>query len=116
MENSGIYLGTTIDNSWWRRYREDGFFSRGNGRYEIDDRAVYFYKYPFEKPIVIPFDQIVDLKIGRWHAGKWGGGLPILKVVWKRDNILLNSGFILSRSIDDTVKIIDKINKVRFDG
>lgn len=29
----GHYLGTEIDEKWWRRYRKNKFLARGNGEY-----------------------------------------------------------------------------------
>jgi hypothetical protein len=29
----GSYLGTEVDEKWYKRYRRDGFFARGSGEY-----------------------------------------------------------------------------------
>mgnify|MGYP001567496802 CR=1 FL=1 len=29
----GNYLGTEIDEKWWKRYRSPGFFARGSGEF-----------------------------------------------------------------------------------
>ena len=102
-------MGTDIDGKWWKRYKKEGFFARGNGRYGYDNSAFYFYKYPKDKPIVIPFEDIVGFETGTWHAGRWGAGLPILKIIWKNDSYLLGSGFILSKNKDETEKIISEL-------
>lgn len=106
-------MGTEIDKKWWKRYRENGFFARGNGQYSYDNRAFYFYKYPQDKPMTIPLDSIVDFEIGRWHAGKWSAGLPVMKIVWVNDSNLLSSGFILSRNIDETERIISELKHIQ---
>ena len=31
LKRVGAYLGTELDETWWKRYRKDGFFARGNG-------------------------------------------------------------------------------------
>jgi hypothetical protein len=28
----------------------------------------------------------VEFKIGKWHAGQWGDGQQILKVIWKKES------------------------------
>ena len=108
-EKSGLYLGTEIDKTWWKRYSKDGFFARGNGLYDYDDTAFYFYRYPQNSPLVISFENIADFEIGKWHAGKWGAGLPVLKIVWKNGSHVLSSGFILSRGKEETEKIISEL-------
>ena len=41
----GHYLGTEIGESWWRRYRADGFFARGNGELWLDESGLWFSRY-----------------------------------------------------------------------
>jgi hypothetical protein len=38
----GHYLGTEIDEKWWRRYRKDGFLARGLGEYWIENSFYIF--------------------------------------------------------------------------
>ncbi len=92
----GSYFGTEIDEKWWRRYRKDGLFARGTGEYWFDDRRLCFRRYLTTTPIVIDFDKLVAIKTGRWHAGRWAGGALLIKFVWKKDGLLLSSGFLLS--------------------
>jgi hypothetical protein len=40
-KNKGLYLGTEIDQKWWRRYTKEGLFLRGNGEYWYDDKGLY---------------------------------------------------------------------------
>jgi len=108
-QKPGYYFGTVIDNKWWKRYKEDGFFARGNGHYSYDDKTFYFYKYPSDKPITIPLKDIDGFEIGKWHAGRWGAGMPVLKIIWKKGGLLLSSGFILSKNRDETEKLISEL-------
>ena len=90
----GLYLGTEIDGKWWRRYTKDGFFCRGNGEYWYDDQGFYFLRSYFKQPIFIAFSTVSEAKTGKFHSGKWCFGAPILKIIWKKDNLLLSSGFV----------------------
>ncbi len=92
----GSYLGTEIDEKWWKRYREDGFFARGSGEWWIDGGALCFRRYLTRRPLVIPFDKVTEVRIGTWHAGRWILGRPIFKVLWTRDGLKLSSGFCLA--------------------
>jgi len=106
---SSYYFGTEIDRKWWKRYKKDNFFARGNGTFKYDKDAFYFYKYPSDTPIVIPLKDITNFNISKWHAGRWGGNLPILQIIWKKDNMLLSSGFILYDNEKDLRDFIDKL-------
>lgn len=91
----GSYLGTEIDEKWWKRYREDGFFARGNGEWWIEGGAFSFRRFLTRTPLVIPFDKVTEVKIGNWHAGRWILGKPIFKILWTREGLRLSSGFYL---------------------
>lgn len=91
----GSYLGTEIEGKWWKRYRKDGFFARGNGEWWVDGGALYFLRSLTRDPLVIPFDRVTEVKIGTWHAGRWILGRPIFKVLWSREGLILSSGFYL---------------------
>ena len=112
-EKAGHYMGTEIDEKWWKRYRKDGFFARGRGTCWYDEKAFYFLKLLAKEPMRISLDQIIDLRIAKWHAGQWGGGNPVLKIIWKRDGLLLSSGFLLSKKREDIEKMIEKIKMMR---
>ncbi|MEW5754969.1 MAG: hypothetical protein AB1810_01565 [Pseudomonadota bacterium] len=92
----GHYLGTEIDETWWRRYRRDHLFARGNGRYHIDRQGLHFKRY-FLTPFSIPFTQVRMVKLGKWHAGRWAGGRPVVKLCWEHRGEHLCSGFVLTR-------------------
>jgi hypothetical protein len=98
----GAYLGTEIDETWWKRYRKNGFFARGNGEYCFKDDGLYFRRYLTKKPIAIPYSGIEKIQLGKWHAGQWRMGKPILKIVWVKDGLRLSSGFVVSRSLEET--------------
>lgn len=101
----GAYLGTEIDEIWWKRYKKDGFFARGNGEYWFEDEGFYFRRYLTKKPIIIPYCSIESLQLGKWHAGQWRMGKAIVKIVWLKDGLRLSSGFVLARSLDETLNL-----------
>jgi len=107
----GHYLGTEIDEKWWKRYTGEGLFARGNGEYWYDDEAFYFLRYLTRDPIVIPFDEISGLKVGTWHSGRWAWGKPIIKVLWAHQGQSLSSGFILAAQKPETLKLLDEIGQ-----
>ncbi len=57
-KKKGHYLGTEIEETWWRRYTADRFLARGLGEYWLDDANFYFHRYFIESPIVIPLDAL----------------------------------------------------------
>ena len=68
-------------------------FARGNGTFSYDEHSIYFLRLVTSKPIVIELKLIKEIKTGKWHAGQWGAGKPIIKILWKKDKQLLSSGF-----------------------
>ncbi|MDW7761628.1 MAG: hypothetical protein SCM96_13470 [Acidobacteriota bacterium] len=68
----GHYLGTEIDGKWWRRYAKDGLLARGIGEFGMDES------------FMIAFRDVLDVKVGKWHSGKWAGGQPVVKIIWKK--------------------------------
>jgi hypothetical protein len=101
----GLYLGTEINEKWWKRYKKDKMFARGNGEYWFKADGLYFHRYLTKMPIFIPFSSMLEIKLGKWHAGQWGMGVPILKVIWKKDELNLCSGFMVSKRREDTLLI-----------
>ena len=79
--HKGHYLGTEIDEKWWKRYRKNKFFARGNGKYGLDDKAPFFHRYITKRPGVIAFAKIIELKTGRTHAGRWVLGSRVRKLI-----------------------------------
>lgn len=113
----GLYLGTEIDEKWWRRYMKDKLFARGNGEYWFDDEGFYFRRYLTKKVIFIPFNSVLEIKLGTFHAGRWCLGNLILKIVWRKEELRLSSGFLISKykrdAIDLKAELENKINTER---
>jgi hypothetical protein len=110
MENKrGHYLGTEIDGKWWRRYAKDGLLARGIGDFGMDESAFFFRRYLTDAPIMIAFRDVLDVKVGKWHSGKWAGGQPVVKIIWKKAENRLSSGFVLSRDAAETDSLVQKI-------
>lgn len=109
-KKKGHYLGTEIDETWWRRYTADRFLARGLGEYWLDDADLYFHRHFIESPITIPLKSIQAVKTGKWHAGQWAAGVDVVKVIWLKDGMRLSSGFVL---VDDaeTSELIGRLNK-----
>jgi hypothetical protein len=107
----GHYLGTEIDGKWWRRYRGEGFFARGNGEWWFDDEFFYFRRYLTKQALRIPRKRIINIHTGNWHAGRWAGGMNILKIMWDQGNLRLSSGFVVSREQKDIIQLADKLLK-----
>jgi hypothetical protein len=107
----GAYLGTEINEVWWRRYKKDKMFARGNGKFWFDETGIYFHRYLTKTPIHIPFAKIRSLKTGHWHAGRWAMHIPILKIIWYKDNKNLSSGFALTKNREDLIKMIHLIQQ-----
>jgi len=110
-EKKGLYFGTEINESWWKRYRKDRMFARGNGTWWIDSSSFYFLRYLTKRPISIPFKDMTGFKTGKWHAGRWGNGKPILKILWTRNDLVLCSGFSISTDTQEVIRVIDYLNE-----
>ena len=102
----GHYLGTEIDEKWWKRYKKNKLFARGNGEYWIDDTALYFRRYLTKLSIIIPFPKIIEIKIGKSHAGRWLLGSRVIKLIWEKGDMKLSSGFIISRNQQETEMVM----------
>jgi len=105
----GHYLGTEIDGKWWRRYAKDGLLARGIGDFGMDESAFFFRRYLTDAPIVIAFRDVLDVKVGKWHSGKWAGGQPVVKIIWQKAENRLSSGFVLSRDAVVTDSLVQEI-------
>ncbi len=105
----GSYLGTEIGGKWWHRYSGEGFLARGNGEYRLDGSSLLFRRYLTKTTISIPFEDVVDVETARWHAGRWAGGAPIVRMHWRKGDMLLVSGFVLSRDAGETAKLAGEI-------
>lgn len=109
--HKGHYLGTEINEKWWKRYKKNRFFARGNGEYWVDDQALYFRRYLTRHPIIIPFEKMIEIKIGKSHAGRWVFGLRALKLVWEEDGIRLSSGFVFCRNQPETMAVMTDLKR-----
>lgn len=114
----GHYLGTEVDEKWWRRYVRDGLLARGVGDYWIDASGLFFRRYLTTRPINIAFADMLEVKLGKWHAGRWAGGAQVVKIVWEKAGHRLSSGFVLSRDARETLALVEGIRdgKDRSDG
>ena len=101
-QSKGHYLGTVIDAKWWKRYKKNKLFARGNGKYWYDESAFYFLRYLTKQPIQIPLNRVVGFEIGKSHAGRWVFREIVLKIIWEKDGMSLSSGFIVARDRQET--------------
>lgn len=108
-ERQGYYCGTEVNGKWWKRSTKKGFFARGLGTFWIDDIGLSFRKYLTKNPFSISFNSIIDIKIGKWHAGRWGHGYQVCKIIWKEDYKILSSGFIFAKEKNELDRIISII-------
>ena len=106
VKTKGQYFGTEINEIWWKRYMKDKLFARGTGEYWYDRNAFNFRRYLTKTPIILRFENIIELKTGYWHAGRWGGGRPIIKFIREKDGMRLGSGFLLSRHSEETENMV----------
>ena len=109
---SGHYLGTEINEKWWSRYRKDGLLARGNGEYWISNNCLCFRKYLTKSEIIIPLNEINEIKLGKWHAGRWAGGALIIKLIWYKNSMKLSSGFVISKDFNEAMNVVQSIKKL----
>lgn len=105
IKRKGHYFGTVIDGKWWKRYRKGGMFARGTGEYWYDSDSFFFRRYLTKTPIIIRFRDVSEIRTGKWHAGQWAGGRQVIKIIWQKDGLTLSSGFLLSKSLEETERI-----------
>lgn len=103
---TGKYFGTEINQKWWRRYTKNKMLARGNGTFSYNEQAISFLRLMTKTPMVIEFKKITDFKLGKWHAGQWGGGRPIIKILWENNGQLLSSGFSISADSNEFDSIL----------
>ena len=96
----GNYLGTEVDETWWKRYRGAGFFARGSGEFWMDETGICFRRLLTGSPLAIAWAEMTGAKLATWHAGQWVLGRPIPKVAFVRDGRHLSAGFCFSRGKD----------------
>ena len=108
----GPYLGTVIDDKWWKRYKKNKLFARGNGKYWYDGDSFYFLRYLTKQPIHIPLSRIVRFEIGKSHAGRWLFRQNVLKLIWEKDGRLLSSGFIVAKDRQETEAVMGALKRL----
>ena len=112
----GHYLGTEIDEKWWRRETADKILARGNGEGWIEDGSLRFLRLLTRDPIVIPLRDVVAVKTGRWHAGRWAAGAPVVKLIWHRGGRRLSSGFVFSSDPAETRALVAALRAAAADA
>lgn len=108
---AGKYFGTEIDSKWWKRYKKNNLFARGNGDFSYDEFSISFLRLLTVSPIIIELEKILEIKVGKWHCGQWGAGKPILKILWKQNNQLLSSGFSVSKENGGVEGLLPELSK-----
>ena len=108
---NGFYYGTTVGKSWWKRYKQGGWFSRGNGEMWIDREGIHFHRYLTKDTKTIPLHAVKGVEIGRWHAGKWTGA-PVIKITWEEGPLELVSGFSISWKRQETERWVAELRKL----
>jgi hypothetical protein len=108
-KKQGHYMGTETDSKWWRRYTKAPFFASGSGEYWYDEQTFYFRRYLTQNPLMIPFQGVRELQVGRWHCGTWAWGAPIVKLIWEKDGRSLSSGFVLSWHKSQAQQVIEDL-------
>jgi hypothetical protein len=107
----GYYAGTEVAGRWWWPYAKVPFFARGNGEYWYDEQSFQFRRYLTQNPLVIPFRCVSEVQVGRWHAGRWAWGAPMVKLIWEHDGRSLSSGFVLSRNESQARQVLEEIER-----
>jgi hypothetical protein len=53
-----------------------------------------------------------QIKTAKWHAGRWAAGATVIKLIWNKEGIKLSSGFVVSKNLDETNKLIGLVKKL----
>lgn len=104
-KRSGQYLGTKIEDKWWRRYTKGGFFTRGKGKYWIKDGSLFFQHHAGQMPIRLPLCNLIEIEVRPSQA--WG--VSVLKLVWLKDGNRLSSSFALTGATDETPTLLTSL-------
>jgi hypothetical protein len=108
----GHYLGTEIDERWWKRYTRDGFFARGNGVFWYDSEAFYFLRFLTKNPLMIVFRDIEGFQLDSWHAGRWVWRRRAIKFKWHHLGQDLSSGFVLTQTEAQARQLIELLREL----
>jgi hypothetical protein len=108
----GLYLGSeVVGKRWFKRYLKDKLFARGNGLYWIGEDGFYFLRYLTRRPIFIRFSDILEITLGTKHAGRWAMGNLIVKIIWRKDGLVLSSGFLVSKKKENAITLKAELEK-----
>lgn len=111
-KRKGHYLGTEIEEKWWKRYRKKPFLGRGWGEYWQDEEGFHFLRYLAKAPISIAYRQVVGVKTGKWHSGRWAGGKIVLKIIWEEQGQRLSSGFVIASGQEEVWRLQAELKKL----
>jgi len=111
IHGKGYYYGTTIGSSFWRGYKNDNLFMRGDGELWLTRDVLYFRRYFTLDPIKIPTRAITKIRVSHSHAGKFTLA-PIVKIHWVKAEQELVSGFLISKDNNELLLWFRKFQKV----
>lgn len=107
----GNYFGTEVDHRWYKRFWRDGMFARGNGVFWIGEPGLFFLRTLTSRPIRILWTEMTGAGLGTWHAGRWAAGRPILKIEFRRHDLDLCAGFLLSADWGETRSLANDLQR-----
>lgn len=110
-KKKGCYFGTEVGGKWWKPCFDKGFFVKGNGSFWMDGQGLHFHKLLTREPLTISWDEMRGARVGKWHAGKWGCGYPVLKVDFERGGRKISAGFLLDKDPRVMQKLSDDLRK-----
>lgn len=93
MEKRGYYSGSSIAGKLTQRYREQGFFARGNIFYRLDGEGIHFRRFFSGKQLTIPIEAIEEIIFSPSNSGKRLFRHVFTTVIWRHDDLSLHSGF-----------------------
>ncbi|RLB56368.1 MAG: hypothetical protein DRI34_09245 [Deltaproteobacteria bacterium] len=111
MKKKGNYIGTEIDRKWWKRYRGESMLARGNGEFWMDEKGIRFHRLLTRIPLLIGWEEMKLASLGKWHAGRWVLGRPVLKIDFERKGQKLCAGFYLSEDWQQMAQLASDLNK-----
>lgn len=91
---------------------KNGLLMRGIGDYWLDSSTFSFRRHLTDTPIVISFSDVIDIKTGKWHSGRWAGSALVIKIIWKKENARLSSGFVFFRNDEKTKEFVEKLKSL----
>ncbi len=103
------YLGTEVDHRWWKRYRGEGCFIRGNGHCWVEEDAFCFSRIMLKGVLRIPVHCISGVTVGKWHGGTWFAGRPVIKIEWSNENESVLTTGIGLRDRETAQALIDEL-------